>query len=74
MTCRSNFEDYVRVKDFVKLLKSGQRIKISAVGQNDDNGDPIWTTALTDAQLYAYWERPVLAHDEEGKTVYCLIS
>ena len=65
----------MRIKDIAEGLKDnpGMRIRISRISMVDDQGCRIYTEALTDAQILAYWERPVISMEADGKTLYCVI-
>lgn len=65
----------MKIGDIMKLVAPWARMRLSGLTQVDKNGTRIWSNTLTEAQKYAYWNREILNHiiDDKSMTVYCII-
>lgn len=66
----------MKLGDIVHIMQPWTRLKISGENQVDSQGNRLWTATLTEAQKYAYWNRAVINHiiDEKTLTIYCIIK
>lgn len=63
------------IRELAETLKArpGMRIKITHTDLFDGAGSPIYTPALTDAQILAYGDWEIYFSFEEGNTVFCTV-
>lgn len=63
------------VKEIAEQIKdqSGARIRLTHMSLKDDDGNSIYTPALTDAQIIAYGNKTVVNLSINGKTVYLTV-
>lgn len=76
MNCHSDIETRpMKLKEIAEAAKNrpGTRVKITTPSMRDATGSMVYTEALTDAQMLAYWERTVVKTVSAENTVYCVI-
>lgn len=64
----------MNISDLAARLRQGEKLCISFDGWMDDGGHQKWTSPLSDAQIFAYWNHKVEHMREYEGTLYCIIK